>query len=342
MIVFSYHHTTTLITNTKRSVILRILTADDVRRAVPMQKAIEANLSGYIALATDQANVPVRSAVPTNRGVHLTMPAHIKGDSTSAVKVVSVFSDNPQNGLPTIHALVLILDAQTGVPLALVEGGVLTAIRTGAGSGVATDLLARPDAHILGVIGTGVQARTQVEAVCAVRNITEIRLYSRTNPQSMAEEIADQYDANVTVAGSASAAADGADVIVLATNSTEPVLQLADVAPGTHINGIGSFMPHMQEVAADIVTQAKVVVDHHESVWEEAGDLIIPRDQGIFSASDVYAEIGEIANGSKPGRTNTDEITFFKSVGNAVQDAVMARVIAHAIQEDDLGAEVEF
>lgn len=320
---------------------MRILTAKDVRNAVSMEEAIAVNRAGFIALSTGKARVPVRSAVETVEGVHLTMPAHVAEASTSAVKIVSVFGDNVRKGLPTIHAVVLVIDAETGIPLALLEGAVLTAIRTGAATGVATDLLARQDAHILGVIGTGVQARTQVEAVCAVRDITEIRLYSPRTAQIMADEIRDRYAANVIVAASAHDALLGADVVVAATNSHKPVVHLADISPGTHINGVGSFLPTMQEIAADIVIQAKVVVDHYASVWEEAGDLIIPRDAGLFAEGDVYAEIGEIANGDKPGRTSDDEITFFKSVGNAVQDTVMAQAIVNVMAEKGLGVEVQ-
>jgi len=319
---------------------MRILTADDVRVALSMRKAIDAVRAGFIALSTGRAHVPLRSVLDTPGGVLLTMPAQITGAPVNTVKVVSVCPDNPSRGLPTIHAAVLVSDAQTGVPLALMDGRYLTALRTGAASGLATELLARPDASVLAVIGAGAQARTQIAAVCTVRPITEIRIYSLSGAEHLADELRSQYDARVAAVESASAALRGADVVVAATNSRTPVVTLADLAPGVHINGIGSFTPEMQEIAADVVAAARVVVDQRASVWAEAGDLIIPRDQGIISEDHVYAEIGEIAAELKPGRQDPQEITFFKSVGNAVQDAVVAQRVLEVASARGLGIEV--
>ncbi len=321
---------------------MRILTADDVRAAVDMRAAIEAVRAGFIALSTGRAHVPLRGVLETPGGVLLTMPAQIDDAPVSAVKIVAVCPDNPARGLPTIHAAVLVTDAQTGAPLALMEGSVLTALRTGAASGLATDLLARPEASILAVIGAGVQARTQVEAVCAVRPITDIRIYSQAGAEQMAAELRETYRAHVTVAPSAHVALEGAHVIVAATNSKTPVVHLDDVAPGAHINGIGSFTPQMQEIAADVAAAARLVVDHRASAWAEAGDLIIPRDQGLITEDSVYAEIGEIAAGLKDGRHDPHEITFFKSVGNAVQDAALAQRVLAAASERGLGTEAAF
>jgi len=256
------------------------------------------------------------------------------------VKIVSVCPDNPTHDLPTIHAAVLVTDAQTGALLALMEGGVLTALRTGAASGLATDLLAIPEASTLAVIGAGVQARTQIAGVCAVRPITKIRVFSLSGAQQLVEELRGHYDAEISVAADVRAALHDAHVIVAATNSARPVVHLDDLSPGVHINGIGSFTPHMQEIAADIVTAAKVVVDHRESIWAEAGDLIIPRDQGLITEDHIHAEIGEIASGTQTGRDNASEITFFKSVGNAVQDAALAQRVLEAADERGLGIDV--
>ena len=197
-----------------------------------------------------------------------------------------------------------------------------------------------PGASILAVIGAGVQARTQVEAVCAVRPITEIRIFSLTGAEALADELHARYDARVTVAPSAREALHGTQVIVAATNSQTPVVHRDALAPGAHINGIGSFTPQMQEIAAEVVLAARVVVDHRASVWAEAGDLIIPRDQGLITEAHVYAEIGEIAAGLKRGRHDPQEITFFKSVGNAVQDAAVAQAVLDAAQKRHLGTEV--
>lgn len=319
---------------------MRILSADDVRAAVDMRTAIEAVRNGFIALSSGQAQVPLRGVLDMPEGVLLTMPAHIGGAPVSTVKVVSVCPANPAHDLPTIHAAVLVLDAQTGAPRALMDGQVLTAQRTGAASGLATDLLGLPNASVLAVIGAGVQARSQVAAICTVRHITEIRIYSLAGAEQMADELLHQYDAQVRVATSAQAALVGAHIVVTATNSHQPVIHQRDLVPGMHINGIGSFTPTMQEVAADVVLAAKVVVDHRASVWAEAGDLIIPRDQGMIGADHIYAEIGEIAAGSKAGRHHPHEITFFKSVGNAVQDAALAWTVLLVAEQRGLGTEV--
>ncbi|MBN1201262.1 MAG: ornithine cyclodeaminase [Anaerolineae bacterium] len=319
---------------------MRILTADDVRAAVDMRAAIDAVRAGFVALSTGRANVPLRGVLETPGGVLLTMPAQIEGAPVSAVKVVSVCPENRSHGLPTIYAAVLVTDAQTGAPLALMDGGVLTAQRTGAASGLATDLLAVSQASILAVIGAGVQARTQVAAVCAVRPITEIRIFSLFGAEQMADELRELYPARVVVAPSAPAALEDAHVVVAATNSKTPVVHLDDLAPGAHINGIGSFTPEMQEIAADVVLASRVVVDHRASAWAEAGDLIIPRNQGLITGDIVHAEIGEIAAGLKEGRHDPHEITFFKSVGNAVQDAALAQRVIAAADERGLGIDV--
>jgi ornithine cyclodeaminase/alanine dehydrogenase-like protein (mu-crystallin family) len=309
---------------------MRILSADEVRSALPMRDAIDAMREGFIALSSGKATVPVRAAMSIPSGVMLYMPAYINGEPISTVKVVSVIPGNAERGLPVVNASVMVMDAETGLPVALLDGTSLTAIRTGAGSGLATDLLARENARILGVIGAGAQARTQIEAVCTVRDIKEIRVYSPHSAAQLADELRGQYEVDIIFSSSAHDAAYGADVIVAATNSKTPVITAADIAPGTHINGVGSFTPDMQEIPADIVTMARIVVDHRESVWEEAGDLIIPRDQGLITEDNIYAELGEIAAGKLAGRQSDDEITFFKSVGNAVQDAAAAARVLKA------------
>lgn len=321
---------------------MRILTADEVRAAVDMRAAIDAVRLGFVALSTGRAHVPLRSALEIPGGVLLTMPAQIGGAPVSAVKVVTVCPENAARGLPTIYAAVLVTDALTGAPLALMDGRVLTALRTGAASGLATDLLAVPQASILAVIGAGVQARTQIAAVCAVRPITEIRIFGLIGAEQMAEELRGQYPARIVVTSSAAEASAGAQVIVAATNSKTPVVRLSDLTPGVHINGIGSFTAEMQEIASDVVTAARIVVDHRPSAWAEAGDLIIPRREGLITEDSVYAEVGEIAAGLKPGRADSHEITFFKSVGNAVQDAALAQQVIAAADERGLGTVVDW
>jgi len=322
---------------------MRLISAADVKQAISMTDAIAAVREGFIALSTAKAQVPLRSALQTADGTTLFMPAYVDQALNSAVKIVSIYPGNARHGLPSILASVLVLDAGTGQLRALIDATYLTALRTGAGSGLATDLLALPDASILGVIGAGAQARTQIEAVLAVRPIREIRIFSRSGAEMLVAALSASYpDLSIRTAHSASDALRGTQVLIAATTSSTPVIELADVQTGAHINGIGSYTPTMQEVAAEVVTRAKIVVDSRESCLAEAGDLLIPMATGMLDHDAIYAEIGEIAAGLKPGRTSAEEITFFKSVGNAIQDLTVAARVLAAAEAQNLGTIVNF
>jgi alanine dehydrogenase len=323
---------------------IRILSRQDVRQALPMRQAIEAVKRAFAQLSTGQANVPLRVAldVPRHNGVTLFMPGYLSADDQMAVKIVSVFNDNPSQGLPLIHALVIVVDATTGSPTAVMDGAYLTALRTGAASGAATDLLARPDAHTAAIFGAGAQGRTQLEAVCAVRPIHQAWVYDVAPRQAAAyaEEMSQRLSLPVRVAETPAQAVRQADVICTATTATSPVFADADVPPGTHVNAVGAYTPHMQEVPPETVLRARVVIDHRESSLAEAGDLLIPIAQGLMTEDHIYAELGEIAAGSKSGRASPDEITLFKSVGVAVQDVAAASAVLEAAQRLGLGAKI--
>ena len=322
---------------------LRILNAEEVRTALPMAEAIAGMKDAYGQLASGKATVPLRTQVdvPAHQGVSLFMPAYLPGREALAVKVVSVFPGNVSEGLPTIHGVVLALDAHSGRPLALLEGATLTAIRTGAASGAATDLLARAEAETVAIFGSGVQARTQLEAVCTVRKIQRVRVYSldREGARRFAAEMIGQGPVPdlIMIADSPETAVRDADIVCTATTSSSPVFPGHLLAPGTHVNAIGAFRPDMQEVDIETIRRSLVVVDSREAVLAEAGDLIIPIEAGEIEESHIHAELGEIVNGTRPGRQNTDEITYFKSVGIAVQDAVAATIALHNAQERQLG-----
>lgn len=326
---------------------IRILTAEDVRRALPMREAVEGMKQAYAQLSSGKADVPLRGrvAIAPHEATTLTMPAYLQESEALAVKIVSVFPHNSQRQESVIYGAVLVLDAQSGRPLALLNGGTLTAIRTGAGAGAATDVLARDDAKIAAIIGSGVQARTQLEAVCAVRTIVEVRVFSpnQEHATAFAAEMRGQgaIPAVVQVVDAVETAVRGADIICAATTSSTPVFSGEDVAPGTHINGVGSYTAKMQEVDVETIRKALVVVDNVEAVLDEAGDLIIPIQQGQFSKAQIAAELGEIIAGSKPGRLDANQITFFKSVGNAAQDAIAAQIALRNAEKLGLGTMVE-
>ncbi|MGH8595467.1 MAG: ornithine cyclodeaminase family protein [Gammaproteobacteria bacterium] len=327
---------------------MRLLTRTDVQRAISMREAIEAVKHAFIELSTGTADVPPRVALPLERhdGVTLFMPGYLGGADSLAVKIVSVHNRNTERNLPLIHGLVIVIDPATGRPLAAMEGGYLTALRTGAGSGVATDLLARRDAEVAAIIGAGVQARTQLLAVAAVRPIKRFLIYSRRaeNVHALIAEMKPLLDPSVELlaAESPSQAVREADAICAATTSATPVFDGADLKPGVHVNAVGSFKPDVQEVDCETLKRAsKIVVDSREAAMEEAGDLLVAIERGTIQASDIYAEIGEIAAGWKPGRERDDEITYFKSVGNAVQDASVAQAIYRQALIDNLGIEID-
>jgi ornithine cyclodeaminase len=326
---------------------LRLLDARDVQAALPMIDAIQAMKDAYRQFSSGQADVPLRSRleVPEVGGLMLFMPAFLHETGDLAVKAVSVFPRNAERALPTIHALVIAFDAHTGAPAALIEGASLTALRTGAASGAATDLLARPDSSRLAVFGSGPQARTQIEAVCAVRPIGEVRVFS-LDPEGARRMMADLEGQTATrprlrLASSAPEAVERADVMCTATTSSTPVVADGALPQGLHINAIGAFTPEMQEIDPATVARARIFVDSRRAVLSEAGDLIQPIRRGLISEAAIVAELGEVVAGTRTGRTSPLEITLFKSVGLAVQDAVAAGAILRRAEAEGLGRVIE-
>lgn len=321
------------------SIQLRALGATDVDRAIDMPQAIDIMATAFEELGSGRANVPQRLGVETEAGLLLAMPGSLPEQSALAIKVVSVFPGNSRLGLPSVFGLVLVLDAASGAPLALIEGSHLTALRTGAASGLATKLMAREDARTVALFGAGVQARTQLAAVRAVRDIREVRIVSRT-PQS-AQRLADELTGLETrVLADSGAAVRGADIVVTATTSATPVVFGRDVEPGTHVNAIGAYTPTMREVDADVVRRARVVVDTRQGALAEAGDLIMAIRERAITTDHIVAELGEVVNGTIAGRTSEEEITLFKSVGHAAQDVALARRVLDVAVSRRLGTTV--
>lgn len=291
-----------------------------------MKKAIELMADTYGQISSGDAEVPVRTHIhmPAEAGQSLFMPAYLRGNQKFGVKIVGMNEGNPAKGLPFIHAIVVVMDAKEGKPLALVDGTYLTALRTGAGSGIATQLLAREDATVLAVFGAGAQARTQIEAIMEVREIKKVLLFNRTKSKAevLASEIQEKYDASFHIGHSDKL--KEADIICTATSSSQPVFSHQDIKPGVHINAIGAYRADMAEVPEETVIASSVYVDQIASTWIEAGDLIQPLDAGSIDKDHVKGEIGQIVLQQIPGRTSLDEITLFKSVGNAAQDIAVA------------------
>jgi ornithine cyclodeaminase len=327
-----------------------ILTAEDVRKALPMQEAIQAMKEAYAALSNGTAVVPLRTrlSIPNSEALSLFMPVYVhSADSQAlAIKVVSLFPTNPSRGLAYIQAAVLVFDSETGRAIALLEGSSLTAIRTGAAGGAAIDLLARKDSKVAAIFGAGAQGRTQLEAACTARTIETAFIFDADmeKTKAFAEKMKGQglSTKDIRVASSAKEAIENADIICTATTSTKPVFDDKDIKAGTHISAVGSYTPEMQEVPAETLQRAKIFVDSRSASLEEAGDLIQPIRAGLFDESHIHAELGEVVLGRKSGRQSQDEITYFKSVGIAVQDAMAAQVALNNARKMNIGKEVDF
>ena len=325
-----------------------VLTRTQVRDLVPMPDAIELMKTAFAELSAGRTDAPLRAVIslPDREGDALFMPAFVPAMDALGLKSVNVFRRNPERGLPVIHAVVILVDPETGQPLALMDGTYLTALRTGAVSGAAADLLSRPESRVLVAIGAGAQGITQIAAVCAVRAIE--RVIAVDLNESALERLRQlmhhewpEIEARLTTTTDTASAVGEADIICTATTSRTPVFRDEDVRPGTHISAVGAYTPEMQELPADTVARATVVVDAIDAALSEAGDLIIPLRDGLVTREHFARELGMVASGSAPGRTSDDEVTLFKSVGNAVQDVVVAKHAVERAREQGVGTAIE-
>ena len=327
---------------------IRVFKAEDIRQAISMAEAIEVVKDAFAQLSSRKAQSPVRTPL-TLKGqgeVALIMPAYLGDTMALGTKVVTVFPKNPQQGLPAIQALVVLFDAATGSPLAIFEGTHLTRLRTGAATGAATQVFSRPEASKLALFGAGGQALAQVEGVLVARKIERIMLFDIL-PQRVDSLMVALGESpwcgqvEILQASSPAEALREADVVVTATSASKPVFNGSLIERGAHINAIGSFRADMQEVDEETIRRARIFVDSVQACLEEAGDLIIPLNKGLIQKADVLAEIGEVISGEKSGRKSNDEITYFKSVGNAVQDISVAQAVWQRAVGKGLGQEVE-
>lgn len=306
-----------------------VISTDEQKSLVDMNEVIECVAVALREFSANRTITPIRAALPFNntQNTALIMPSVAEELSSVGLKIVTVAPNNKELGKKTITGVVMLSDFNTGEPIALLEGSYLTMIRTGALSGVATKYLSREDSKKLCIIGTGEQAKGLVEAILAVRNIEEILLYNRTEQKAheFAEYIRNKFDKYVQVFSNPNEAVLKADIIVTTTNSSTPVFS-EPLKPGVHVNAVGSFRPTMQELPSHALSVAhKVVVESSEAALEETGDLLVPIEEGVFKAGDIYGELGQIVNGERNGRESNEEITLFKSVGLAVVDIIVAK-----------------
>lgn len=318
---------------------MRVIGSDEIGRALPMGAAIAAMREAFAARVEGRADEPPRTVLHSGstHGATLVMPVALDVGEVPllVVKVVSVFPANREKGMASIHGTVIAVEAETGLPIAMLDGASLTAIRTAAACGLATDLLARRDSAVLAVFGSGVHARTQVQAMREVRSIQEVRIYNPNtgSAEVMAAELAGSASTcRFQVADSAASALAGADIACAATTSRVPVFGDRAVPAGLHINAIGSFHATDREVPGATVARAGVFVDDREAALEEAGDLIMAIREGLIEAGHVRSDLGSLVLGRANGRRSDDEVTFFKSVGLAVQDAAATQAVLRAVR----------
>ena len=326
--------------------LLHVLSAADIRRALPMAAAIEAMRDAFTRLATEENHQPPRSVIraPWDDGNVLLMPAFQRRGQRMGVKIISLFPGNLGRGLPLVHALMALFEGETGRPLAVMDAASLTAIRTSATCAVAADLLARPDARTMAIFGAGPQGAAQLEAVAAVRQIQKAWVFDPLpdKAREFASQMSQRLGIEVTAARSPQEALASADIVSTATTSATPVFRDMDLAPGAHVNAIGAYTPETREIPEETVARALVVVDQREACMAEAGDVLIPLKRGLIGPDHVAAELGELLAGTKPGRASLEQITLFKTVGLAVQDVAAAWMAYETAQEMGLGQRVPF
>lgn len=315
------------------------LEGDDIRRLLPMAQCIDLMERAFSALGRGQVLQPLRTVIhrPDGVGSLYVMPAYAVEPPALAVKLISVFHGNHAHDLPSHQGIVVVFDPDTGAPAALLDAAALTAIRTAAVSALATRLLARPDARELCLLGSGVQAMTHIEAMRLVRPLEHVRVWSPdpAHRTAFAKRASARHGLPVSAVDSPDAAVRGADIVCTLTAARDFVLRGEWLAPGTHVNAVGASTPSTREVDTDTIRRARVVVDSRTAALSEAGDLLIPLAEGAIDENAIAGELAELVLGSVSGRASATEITFFKSLGLAVEDAAAAAWLMQAHAGND-------
>jgi ornithine cyclodeaminase len=322
-----------------------LLTERDVRAVLTMPDLIAAMERALSAYSSGAAKQPVRTTIEVDSAPSFfaVMPASLSAPAAVGCKLVTVYPHNHDKGLPSHLATILLLDAATGGLVALMDGRYITESRTAAVSAVSAKHLAAPKASVLGIIGSGVQARSHFDAIRCVRTLTDVRVWSPTRAHAEAFATAATKDTGipVRVAADAGSAVRGADLIALTTSSRTPVIADADVAPGAHISAVGACRPDQREMPTALVARARVFVDARLGALAEAGDLLIPMKEGAIGESHIAGELGELVLGRVKGRQAPPDVTLFKSLGMAVEDVVTAALVAERAKERGIGREFD-
>ena len=342
--LFSKYHNST---STKKDSEILVLKESDISPIISMSDIISADREALSIYSNHQSNIPLRTNinVPEFNGQCLFMNGYAAPAKALGVKIVSVYPDNINKNLTSVPATMVLVNAETGIVNALIDGTYLTRLRTGAISGLATEILSRKDSKILALFGTGGQAITQLEAILTVRKIELVKVFD------IVYERADEFAKKMTVlyskkynnvkiiaVKSSDEAVENSDIITTVTTSKKPVFKIDKIKSNVHINGVGSYTPDMCEVPEEVVVKAnKIYVDTRDGAINESGDLIGPIKKGLINIEKINGELGEVINGKIKGRENDDEMTFFKTTGSAVLDLVAAQKIYELAKKNNIG-----
>jgi ornithine cyclodeaminase/alanine dehydrogenase-like protein (mu-crystallin family) len=324
-----------------------VLSHTEVLELLPIKECIGVMREALTALAAGKAYQPLRTIIrpPDAQGVMGLMPAYMSGDRAAfGLKAICVFPGNPAKGMDSHQGAVLLFSAETGELLAMMNASAITAIRTAAVSGVATDLLARVGVCSLAMIGSGVQARSHLVAMSEVRSIKRCCIASRhfEHAQNFAQEMRSNFSFALEPVETVEEALKGADLIVTTTTAVEPIVRREWISAGAHLNLVGSSTPNTREVDSETMAAASLFVDRRESTINEAGDYLLAAREGLIGPDHIRAEIGEVLKGDKPGRTSSQEITLFKSLGIATEDLFAGEYLYRRAMEKNVGTWVEF
>jgi ornithine cyclodeaminase len=325
---------------------LLILNKRDVERLLPMPTCIDLMAEALVSLTRGDVVLPLRPVlrIPDSPNVFALMPAYSKALNAIGAKLITVYPGNHGTALDSHQGAVLLFNGENGSLLAMMDAASITAIRTAAVSGVATRALARADADTLAILGSGVQARTHIDAMFAVRPFRRVRVWSRSadHARALVAKAGWTHRAEFEVVDDAKSAVMNADVVCTVTAAREPVLRGAWLRPGTHVNAVGASLPTARELDTEAVRRSRVFVDRRESALNEAGDLLIPMHEGAIVEDHIAAEIGELLSGHDAGRGDSSEITLFKSLGLAVEDLASAHYLYDRAKRERAGSWVEF
>ncbi len=320
---------------------VRILNQAEVTALLPMAECVEAMDGALRTLSSGGALLPLRSILrlPEGRGLFGVMPAALASPDTLGLKAIAICTGNDGTELDTHQGLVILFDPERGVPIAIMDASSITAIRTAAVSGVATRALAREDAGDLAILGSGVQARSHLEAMAVVRRLRRVRAWS-PNPRQLAGYVAavrERLGVTVEAMRGPRETVEGADLICTVTASPVPVVEGDWVAEGAHLNAVGSSLPTTRELDTRAMVRGRLIVDRRESALNEAGDFLIPRAEGAITDAHIVGEVGDVLLGRIPGRTGANEVTIFKSLGIAVEDLAAAHHVLRRAEERGVG-----